>query len=309
MNCFKLASNLCLGALTLLVVTACGTPKEETGGESSSSSSSGGGTEPTGGAEVTTNPDTTSTSGMSAEGTDTSAGSSSTGPFIPPDETTIEPCPDPENQENNASCTDAGGCGCKSGKCFLVPLLGGFCGECLVDTDCTEGGCTVPNPIAMVGATCNMGEPGAGCMSDDVCSDPVNEQCGVLLNVPGVITVGTCGECDGAADMPNADCPDPALANCTPTYDVEKFSGKYMCVADNSVPQDGGCNLADDGMGAPVGNKACVSGFCGKATVMGVLSLGVCGECNSNSDCPQGQTCSDPVVDLDAAVLVGSVCG
>ena len=91
-------------------------------------------------------------------------------------------CPDPLDQPNNSECTDTSGCGCASGKCFLVPILGGRCGECLVDTDCSEGGgCTVPNPIAGTGATCNMGEPGAGCMTDEVCADPANSSCGTLL--------------------------------------------------------------------------------------------------------------------------------
>ena len=46
-------------------------------------------------------------------------------------------------------------CGCASGLCFLVPILGGWCGECLVDADCGNGGCTIPDPISSVGATCN----------------------------------------------------------------------------------------------------------------------------------------------------------
>lgn len=308
MNCLKLTSTLCFGAAMLLA--ACGDPPKDTatGGEESSGSTTTGTSEPTGG-EVTSTPDDTSTSGMSMEGTDTSVGSSSTGPFATdPSTSTGEPaCPDPENQENNAACTDASGCGCKSGKCFVVPILGGFCGECLVDADCTEGGCTVPNPIAGVGATCNMGEAGGGCMSDDVCATAEAPVCGVLLNVPGIISVATCGECVG--DMGNGDCLDAALPNCSPTYDVENFSGQYVCVADNSVPQDGGCNLFDPEMDdTPIGNSACESGFCGEANVMGLLKVGICGECNSNDDCPQGQTCTDPQVDLQMAVLVGSVC-
>lgn len=307
MNCAKLTSTLCFGAALLLA--ACGgDPKDDaSGGESSSGSTSSSTDTPTGD-EVTSTPMTTSTSGMSAEGTETTDASTSTSTGPDTGVTTGAPaCGDPENQDNDATCTDKSGCGCKSGKCFLVPILGGWCGECLVDTDCGEGGCSVPNPIAGVGATCNMGEPGSGCMSDDVCTDPLNLQCGTLLDVPGIISVATCGECAG--NEGNADCADPALPNCTPTYDVMNFSGKYVCVGDNTVPQDGGCNLLDpEKDGTPLGNTACMSGFCGEANVMGLLKLGICGECNSNDDCPQGQTCTDPQVDLNAAVLVGSVC-
>jgi hypothetical protein len=304
MNCLKLTSSLCVGALLL---AACGTPKETTAsGEESSTSSPLTTTDetPTDSNGMTSVGETTTTTGMSGSQT-MGEESSSTMPDTTVTDPTTGPagCPDPEGQDNNLECTDASGCGCKSGFCFLVPILGGWCGECLVDTDCDAGGCSVPNPIAMTGATCNMGEPGAGCMTDDICTDPANGLCGTLLEVPGIISVKTCGECAA-----NADCLDGALPNCTPVFDVANFTGKFECVEDNSVPQDGGCNLTDDGMGAPVGNAACVSGFCGEANVMGLLKVGICGECNSDADCAMG-TCSDPIVDLEMGALVGSVCG
>ena len=305
MNCFKLTSSLCIGAFLL---AACGTPKDTTasGDESSSSSSplTTTGDTPTDSNGMTSVGETTTTSGVSESqtmGEDTS----STQPDTTVTDATTGPagCPDPEDQDNNLECTDATGCGCKSGFCFLVPILGGWCGECLVDTDCGAGGCSVPNPIAMTGATCNNGEPGAGCMTDAVCTDADNALCGTLLEVPGIISVSTCGEC-----AVNADCADMAAPNCTPVFDVANFTGKYECVADNSVPQDGGCNLTDDGMDNPVGNAACVSGFCGEANVMGLLKVGICGECNSDADCQMGETCSDPIVDLEMGALVGSLC-
>lgn len=304
MNCLKLTSSLCLGAL--LALPAC-TPKDETTATAGESTSSPG-TDPSDSESTPTEGGTDpSVSGGSSSGGGNSdamtMGESSDGTGNTSVTTSEPSCPDMENQENDAACTDASGCGCKSGKCFLVPILGGFCGECLVDTDCGEGGCTVPNPIAGVGATCNMGEPGAGCMTSDVCTDPANADCGVLLEVPGIISVATCGECAA-----NADCEDANLPNCTPTYDVANFSGKYVCVADNTVANNDGCNLTDDGMGGVVGNTACMSGFCGDAVVMGLLHIGICGECNSNEDCAPNQTCTDPVVDLEMGALVGSVC-
>lgn len=246
---------------------------------------------------TTTEPETTGTSTTTGDPTTTSPTTTVT------TTTTGEPaCNDPEGQANDASCTDPSGCGCASGKCFVVPALGGFCGECLADSDCAEGGCSVPNPIAGVGATCNMGGPGEGCMSNDICTDPANGICGTLLEVPGIITVATCGEC-----QVNADCADPAAANCTPTYDVANFKGQLTCVADGSLDVNTGCSLEDDG-GNPAGNKACKSGFCGEASVMGLLKLGICGECNSDADCDGGKMCSDPSVDLNSGSLIGSVC-
>ncbi len=302
MNCFKLTSTLCFAAL--FAFSACGTPKDpaDTGDDESTSEPN---TETTDNTPTDSVGETSVSVGSSSEGSVSDAmtmgeTSNSTGPDT--GVTTEMACPDMLDQENNAECTDSTGCGCKSGLCFLVPILGGWCGECLVDADCGEGGCSVPNPIAGTGAVCNMGEPGAGCMSDEVCTDPANLSCGTLLEVPGIISVATCGEC-----AENADCVDPALPNCTPTYDVMNFSGKYVCVADNTVPNNEGCNLTEE-MGAPVGNQACMSGFCGEALVMGLLSVGICGECNSDSDCNMGQTCSDPQVDLENALLVGSVC-
>lgn len=305
MTRYKLVS-LCIGSFALL--GACS--REETGktsaDESSSSSSVGGSTtsediptEPTT-QPATTEPDTGGTgTGGATDGTTTENTSATTGPPA---------CLDPvEGAPNNTDCADVSGCGCESGKCFNVPILGGWCGECLNDADCAPGGCTVPNPIDGVGSTCNAGEPGAGCETDEVCTDPDNTHCGTLLEVQNIIKVSTCGECSA-----NTDCSDVKKPNCSPTYDVMKFSGQYKCVEDGSVPNAEGCNLTDDGKGEPVGNPACMSGLCGEANVMGLLKVGVCGECNSNADCmaqdPPKMKCNDPQVDLMAAVLVASSC-
>lgn len=305
MTRYKLVS-LCIGSVVLLA--ACGKDRvEDTADGSSSSSSTAGGsttsedipTEPTT-TPVTTEPDTSGTgTGGETEANTTENTSVTTGPPA---------CMDPmEGAPNNTECADASGCGCESGKCFLVPILGGWCGECLSDADCTPGGCTVPNPIDGVGSTCNQGEPGAGCMADEVCTDPNNLHCGTLLEVMNIIKVATCGECSG-----NADCADPMKPNCSPTYDVKNFSGQYVCVENGSVPNAEGCNLAPDDKDNPIGNSACESGFCGEANVMGLLKVGVCGECNSNADCmaqdPPKTKCNEPQVDLNAAALVASFC-
>ena len=251
-------------------------------------------------------------------GTATDSGATSPTTTIPDTTTTmpdttattaVSPCDDLEGQANNSACTDASGCGCESGKCFIVPALGGFCGECINDADCaaTGGGCTVPNPIAGVGATCNMGEAGGGCESDAICSDPAAPSCGLLLTVPGIIDVSTCGACATNDDCITAN---PKTPNCSPIYDVMNFSGQYVCVGDAAVPNNGGCNLSPDANKEPIGNAACTSGFCGEGNGMGLVKFGICGECNSNADCVAigKKTCSDPVVDFNGATLMGSVC-
>ncbi|MBA3547520.1 MAG: hypothetical protein H0T76_13635 [Nannocystis sp.] len=312
MTLFKLTSfhlGLCLGSLALLSAAGCSRKDDSDDATASEASSSGtegvsttGSVVPTDGTATTTTGETTA--GSMTIGTDSGTPTTTSDTTV----TTAEPaCDDMEGQPNNATCTDASGCGCESGKCFIVPALGGFCGECLGDADCvaTGGGCTVPNPIASVGSTCNMGEAGAGCETNEICATPEAGFCGLLLTVPGIIDVATCGAC-----AINADCADPAAANCSPTYDVMNFSGQYVCVADASVPQNGGCNLAKDAMDLPVGNAACESGFCGEANVMGLVKLGICGECNSNADCVKiGKVkCTTPEVDLQGATLLGSIC-
>jgi hypothetical protein len=124
---------------------------------------------------------------------------------------------------------------------------------------------------------------------------------------PGIIEVSTCGACATNDDGITAN---PKTPNCSPIYDVMNFSGQYVCVGDASVPDNGGCNLSPDANYEPIGNAACTSGFCGEAIVEGLVKLGICGECNSNVDCVAmgKKTCSDPVVDLNGATLMGSVC-
>ena len=311
MTRFKLTSfhlGLCLGSFALLA--ACGGRKDDSDDTSGGSSSTGGAS--------STDPTVPTEGGTSASSTsDATAGSQTDSDPTNPtttlpatSSTTEDPCADDAPLPNNMACNDASGCGCESGLCFVVPALGGFCGECKVDADCkdvTGGGCTVPNPIAGIGSTCNMGEAGAGCETNEICTDPAAGFCGLLLSVPGIINVSTCGAC-----AVNDDCvaANPKTPNCSPTYDVMNFSGQYVCVEDASVPNNGGCNLAKDAMDLPVGNAACTSGFCGEASVMGLVKLGICGECNSNADCVAigKQTCTDPVVDLQGATLQGSVC-
>ena len=191
-----------------------------------------------------------------------------------------------------ATCTSPDECA--SCSCYVVPFLGGQCGECSTDDDCadtTMGGCTPPNPFENNGSTCNMGELGGGCQSDDVCQDGLS--CGNVLSLLGVVEINTCGEC--ASD---ADCTDQI---CAPVVVVEEFSGVNSCIDANSLPQDSFCNLEGNG------NDACESGICSVVDIMGLAQIGSCGECNEDADC-NGGTCVAGEFILDTGTLVGSTC-
>jgi hypothetical protein len=185
---------------------------------------------------------------------------------------------------------------CDSNSCFVVGALGGICGECEADTDCDAGGCSVPLPLAMPpqGAVCNDGSLGDGCDTDAACADAL--VCALIIDVPGVLTNETCGEC--AID---ADC-GPAEV-CSPDYDVPAFGGAWTCAGEGSLPNGSGCRL--DGFGP----FACASATCTPGDVLGILELGVCGACAFDNECPLGQTCQPAQVDLGLGLLTGSFCG
>jgi|JI10StandDraft_1071094.scaffolds.fasta_scaffold06259_2 hypothetical protein len=255
----------------------------------------------------------TSAAGLSSSGS-TGGTSGAPEPTTGVDEPTTSPpaCADLEDQPIDSVCNDASGCGCDTGKCFST-AFGGRCGECVVDADCPAGGCSIPNVLAQTGSRCNMGEPAQGCMTDEICTDPAYGECGTLLEVPSIFKLTTCGQCKAAADCPEdqpncAPCP-VDRPNCTPVLSLENFNGALECVADASVENNEGCSLVDDDKdGAPDGGAACKSGFCSVATTMLVVKLGICGECNADTDCPMDMTCMAPVIDLAGKKLIGSVC-
>ncbi|MBC8070231.1 MAG: hypothetical protein IAG13_18005 [Deltaproteobacteria bacterium] len=183
---------------------------------------------------------------------------------------------------------------CASGFCFVVGIFGGVCGECNTDADCTEtgGGCSIPNPLAqpIQGATCNMGEAGGGCMTNEVCEDGL--QCAVLIDVPGVLTASTCGEC-----LADADCGEDL---CSPSYDVLDLSGQKSCVPAGSVANGEGCDFENSG------DMACLSTHCATATLMNLLSLGVCSECEADGDCEDGMVCEAPEISLTEGLVAGT---
>lgn len=270
-------------AASLLALPACsGDDKNDSNGSSGSDSDGTDGTD----SDTTATAGTDSSSGGTASGTSTTDGTATSG-----GSTTgvVEPQPD------GASC--AGPDECESGKCFLVPVLGGICGECESDADCPDGGCTIPNPLAQppIGSSCNDGSNGGGCMSDDVCDSGV---CALIIDVSGILTVSTCSEC-----KEDAECGDGQF--CQPTVDVGNLSGEKVCVDPGTKPDGEACEDWD-----ATGDEACTN-YCDPADIMGLAEVGVCGECDvaTNEGCAQGETCNPPQVDLGSGVLTGASCG
>ena len=168
---------------------------------------------------------------------------------------------------------------CDSGFCYDIPMFGGVCSECLMDSDCEMGTCAGDFNAGY--AVCTDGALGLMCDSDEGCMGDL--VCGELIDTGGFFPLNFCSECNDAT--PCAD-----MQICTPVYDLANFQGSLQCADPGSVEDGGGCPLGD--------GTVCASGFCGTASIMGFVELGVCGECNSDMDCPMpGQTCVGPTAD------------
>ncbi|MCA9714684.1 MAG: hypothetical protein KC468_08370, partial [Myxococcales bacterium] len=236
----------------------------------------------------------TSSSSTSSSSTSSDGSSSTTG-----EETTVTtgaPACDPFLEFADVCEED---CECLSGHCYSVPLVGGSCGECKVDADCPDGGCTIPNPWGGEGSMCNGGEAGKGCQTDEVCSDPSAPFCATLIEAPGLFSLMTCSECRTDADCGGA------TPNCAPEIDLDTFTGIMRCMPDGALMQDQPC-VKPDAL-----DPVCETGICSLANVQNVLEVGICGQCLSDADCQPGETCEDAWIDLGGSGiedLFGSVC-
>jgi hypothetical protein len=179
---------------------------------------------------------------------------------------------------------------CESGFCYLSGILGGICGECLDDDDCVWG-CGSPAPLVdpPTGSTCDDGGIGAGCQTDAACQ--MTLACAEVLNVPGVVAINGCSECEVDGDCDEL---------CTPVYDFLEFEGHWECIAAGSLPLGSACDYAGSG------DAACDSGFCAVADIMGIVQIGVCSECEVDDDCGAGGTCDPPQVELDNTLTAGA---
>ena len=229
---------------------------------------------------------TTATSTTSA-GSTTDDDSSSGGGFINPESGDDTGPVGP--QPNGAEC--ANNDGCESGFCYMVPMVGGVCSECLTDADC-EFTCSLDAAAGY--AVCSDGSTGVMCESSDGCADGL--VCAELLDTGGLFPANFCSECET-----NAECDEGQT--CTPTYDFEMIGGYLSCADAMSVPDGQGCPIVD-GMGD---GTVCQNGHCGVADVFGVLELGLCGECTTEADCADGEECMPAMAGMGG--LAGPTCG
>jgi len=198
---------------------------------------------------------------------------------------------DPGGNPDGSACT--ADMECASGHCYLAGVLGGVCGECSTDADC-DFGCNAPNPLASPpeGSTCSAGNLGENCEDDTAC---VGLECVPVIDVPGIIEVSSCSECNADADcMPGQ--------VCDVDISVADFDGVWTCTPAGTEGLGSSC----DPQGS--GDQACSSGHCASADIMGLIELGVCSECDVDADCMPGQTCVAPEVGLDGTTTAG-FCG
>jgi hypothetical protein len=277
--------------LVLTSVLACS--DDGTGLGNSDTSSSTGSAEVTGDESVSatmgmssTNPTTTASTTASTTATSADSGDDSeSGGFINPDDESGPGAPGP----NGAQCGTNEEC--ESGYCYTIPMVGGVCSECLMDADCEMGTCALD--AAAMYAVCTDGSLGSMCDSDEGCMGDL--VCTELIDTMGLFNANYCSECGESA-------PCEGEQVCSPTYDADNFSGYFTCVDPGSVPNGGGCPL-EGGMGD---GTPCESGHCGAADLfMGFVSLGVCGECTTDEDCMEGQTCTPASGD---GGLMGAIC-
>lgn len=283
----RLAS-LSLMALCLLGV-ACGDDQgpeavDTTGGETTGSS---------------TGNNTISASGMmEGESLDTSGAATSTGGssstngmmdagFL--DGMTTDEPPPPMPQPNGGMCEDASDC--ESGFCYQIPMLGGVCSECLTDTDCEMGTCSL-DPMAFY-AVCTDGSIGVMCSGDEGCMGDL--VCAELIDTGGLFNANFCSECNDTTPCAGGQI-------CAPVYDLASFQGYLACMDPGTVPNGGGCPL--DGFQGD--GEVCQSGICSVADLLGLIPIGVCGDCLTDMDCMGMEMCTPAVADMTG--LQGSMC-
>jgi hypothetical protein len=212
--------------------------------------------------------------------------SSSDGGFINPESGDSGP---DGPQPNGAQC--GGNDDCDSGFCYVVPQAGGVCSECLSDADC-EFTCTLSAAAGY--AVCSDGSNGVMCESTEGCADGL--VCAELIDTGGLFNASFCSDCETSTDC-------EAEQICTPFYDTMSIGGYLTCADPMSVADGQGCPLVD-GMGD---GSVCLNGHCGAADVFGVIEIGLCGECTTETDCAEGETCMPAMAGMGG--VTGPTCG
>ncbi|MBA3547541.1 MAG: hypothetical protein H0T76_13740 [Nannocystis sp.] len=265
-----------------------------------------------GASSTSTTSDSASSTVTTPTTTDATTTTGTTGTTGTVDQTTMAPTTDP--------CADSGGfidcngtssgggeplpngaeCGsdadCESMNCYknMLVMLS-VCAECNEDADCVAAGTgTACNlDLATQSIACSDGQNGSTCMSDEAC---MSTHCDAVIEIPipGLLP-DTCGECSVSDDCPVMD------DICSPNFDFMAFSGQKKCVAPGSVENNQLCPSDE-----AEGDAACMSGHCTTATLMGIVPVNICGECDGDGDCDMGMTCMP--AEASMAGLTGSTC-
>lgn len=187
-----------------------------------------------------------------------------------------------------AQCSDDSNCA-DGLVCNGVPGFGGVCSDCSSDADCPGGNCTFNGGYF----ACGDGSLGQMCESDAACGDEL--YCAEVVNLGGLVNGNFCSECKD-----DSQCTDGQL--CAPIVQftgLDDFSGQRSCIDPGTAPNNQLCDA--DGSG----DEQC-EGYCTTADIMGLIVIGVCGECETDAEC-DGGTCAPAMVGLDG--FSGSTCG
>lgn len=291
---FKLDLSARVFASVVLLAACRGDdPGEPTGGSTTTPNTTSGDDSTTGPSVPTTGDDTTGPVDPTTSTTDPlTSTTDNTNGFITTQSTTDDPT-NTAPQPNGEPCADDSEC--ESMHCYtsILSMGQGVCSECEEDQDCVDAGtgigCT-PDLLSM-SAVCTPGALGDGCQTDAACMDGLH--CAPVIDSGGLLPTTFCGECAESSDCMNGQL-------CSPKFNAMSFDGNTACVDPGSVPNNDLCPDGQDG------DAACMSGHCETISVMGLLQVPVCGECSSDADCMNGETCTPGEVGMSG--IAGSTC-
>jgi hypothetical protein len=270
MNTIAFVPRLSIAVLALGLV-ACGPGKSTASGSADDDTTSGNTESGEGsGTESGTEEDTGSFLEGTAEGTDTM-----TDPF--------------PNGETCASDEE-----CESGICYQT-ALGSVCSACRDGMMCRDEGDGINCTFNGTFFECSDGSAGEMCDDAESCMEGLF--CSTVVDTGGLIPDKFCSECDTSAD-----CTDPQICNPEFVPDPMAPTGENKCVDPGAIMLDAFCDHDGDG------DIACDSGHCVIADIMGLIMLGVCGECDTEMDCAMGETCTPASIDVNTFMVTGSRC-
>lgn len=186
-------------------------------------------------------------------------------------------------REDGEACGDSTEC---VNQCYFLPMIGGTCGECASDSDCS-GGCTPPGILEPTPPACNDGSLASACETEAACQAPLS--CPVVVDT-GFVPIRGCSECTSSDDC-------PAEQLCNLELDLSGFAGHRACIVPASAEVGRTCDE----------DLACASGICATANVL-MAPVGVCSDCREDADCSAGQICTVASFDMASFSVVPGRC-